>query len=200
MNLIGKIAPNFIATAINEKNEVIKELNLYKNIEKKKSLLFFFPLSFTFVCPSELIAINNRINEFKKRNIEIFAISVDSHFVLQAWKKTKIENGGIGELKYTLISDLKKNITKIYNLEDENTGVSYRGSFIIDEEKLIRAIHTHDFQIGRNIDEYIRIFDAIEFNKKTGNLCPAGWTNGKDGISANNESLNKFLKENQTNL
>lgn len=200
INLIGKKAIDFNASCVLPDNSIENNFNLYQNIENKNSLLFFYPMDFTFVCPSELIALNNRINEFKIRNIEIIAISIDTQFVHKAWKNTEIEKGGIGNISYNLISDTKRTISKAYGVYDENTGVSYRGSFIIDDKKTIRAQHIHDFPIGRNIDEYLRLFDAIVFHNKNGEVCQANWVKGKKGITTSTEGISDFLTKNAKNL
>jgi len=199
-NLIGKKAPDFTAKAVLPDGTIDKNFNFYNNINNKYCLLFFYPMDFTFVCPSELIAINNRIKEFQERNIEVLAISIDSEYVHNAWRNTRENDGGIGKISYILISDIKRNIIKNYQLEDENSGVSYRGSIIIDKNKKIRVQHIHDFPIGRNIDEYIRIFDAIEFNEKYGDVCQAGWTKGKSGIKPTKEGISSFLSTNLKTL
>lgn len=200
INLIGKKAIDFTAAAVLKDDSINNDFNLYKNIEKKNCLIFFYPMDFTFVCPSELIALNNRIEEFKKRNIEIIAISIDTQFVHKAWKNTPIDKGGIENISYNLISDTKRSISKAYGVYDENTGVSYRGSFIIDDKKTIRVQHIHDFPIGRNIDEYLRLFDAISFHNKNGEVCQANWVKGKKGIITSQEGISDFLKQNAKNL
>lgn len=199
-HLIGTMAIDFTAPAVLPDGTINKEFNLFKYIDKKYCLLFFYPMDFTFVCPSELIAINNRINEFKKRNIEVLAISIDSPFVHKAWRNTSLKEGGIGNLAYHLISDTRKIIIKSYGVEDINTGVSYRGSFIIDDKKIIRVQHINDFPIGRNIDEYIRLFDALDFHFKNGEVCPAGWSKGAKGIKPSVEGISSFLTTNSTTL
>lgn len=199
-NLIGKKALDFTAPAVLKNDEIISNFNLFEKIDKKNCLLFFYPMDFTFVCPSELISINNQINEFEKRNIEVLGISIDTQFVHKAWRNTAIEEGGIGKISYTLISDTKKNIIKLYGLEDENSGVSYRGSFIIDDKKIIRAQHVHDFPIGRNINEYLRLFDALTFYFKHGEVCQANWKKGDKGINPSTEGIKEFLSSNSKNL
>ena len=199
-HLIGMPAIDFTAAAVTPDGTINKDFNLFKHIDKKYCLLFFYPMDFTFVCPSELIALNNRINEFKKRNIEILAISIDSPFVHKAWRNTRPEEGGVGNLTYHLISDTKKIIIKSYGVEDTNSGVSYRGSVIIDDKKIIRVQHINDFPIGRNIDEYIRLFDALDFHFKNGEVCPAGWNKGSKGIKPSSEGISSFLTINSTKL
>jgi len=200
-NLIGKKAIDFTSSAVLYDGSIVKNFNLYENIEGKNALLFFYPMDFTFVCPSELIALNNRLNEFKSRNVEVMSVSIDSHFVHKAWRNTSVELGGIGDkIGYSLVSDLKKEIIASYGVEDEVAGVAYRGSFIIDTDKVIRAQHIHDFPIGRNIDEYIRLFDALAFHNKYGSVCQAGWVKGDTGITPSSEGVSEFLASKSKNL
>lgn len=200
-NLIGKKFMDFTSSAVMSDGVINKNFNFYKETENKKILIFFYPMDFTFVCPSELIAINNRINDFKARNIEVLGISVDSCYSHNAWIKTSIENGGLGgSLNYTLVSDIKKDISNYLNIIDENSGVSYRASFVLDSDKIVRVQHINDFPIGRNIDEYIRLFDAISFYDEYGNVCQAGWVSGSSGIKPSSDGIGNFLKSNYKNL
>ena len=200
-NFIGKKAMDFTLPAVLGDGTITKTFNFYEHINNKNALLFFYPMDFTFVCPSELIALNNRFIEFKKKDVEIVAISVDSHFVHKAWRQTSIENGGIGnEIKYVLASDLKKEIMSFYNLLDDDSGVSYRGTIVIDTNKIVRAQHIHDFPIGRNIDEYMRLFDALAFHDKYGNVCQAGWVSGDSGIIPSADGVSKFLASKSKDL
>jgi len=199
--LIGKKAIDFNVPAVLANGDIINDYNLYKNIESKYAFLFFYPMDFTFVCPSELIAINNRMSEFEKRNIEVIAISIDSHYVHKAWRDTSLESGGLGgNIKYTMVSDIKHEIIRSYGLEDEKTGVSFRGSFIIDNQKCIRIQHINDFPIGRNIDEYIRLFDALFFHNKYGQVCQAGWNKGNKGIVPTKDGISDYLSDNHKKL
>lgn len=200
-NLIGNIATDFTAPAVLKDGTITNDFNLYKNIEGCYSLLFFYPLDFTFVCPSEIIALNNRIEEFEKRNVKIIAVSIDSQFVHKAWRNTPIELGGIGnDINFTIVADVKKSIINLYGLEDIKSGVSFRGSIFLDDKKIIRIQHIHDFPIGRNIDEYIRLFDALKFNSTYGNVCQAGWNNGNSGITPSTEGVKNFLSSNYKKL
>ncbi len=195
-NFIGEKAIDFTLPAVLSNGSLVNEFNFYSSINKKYSLLFFYPMDFTYVCPSELLAINNRLSEFKKRNVQVIAISIDSHFVHKAWRETPLNLGGVGKVGYPLVSDIKREVIKFYNLEDKDTGVSYRSSFVIDELKVIRIQHIHDLPIGRNIDEYIRLFDALTFYNKRGNLCQAGWLKGSDGIAPSSKGVSDFLTSN----
>lgn len=200
-NLIGNSAIDFTAPAVLSDGSIVNDFNLYSNITGCYSLLFFYPMDFTFVCPSELIALNNRVNDFFKRNIKIIAISIDSPHVHKAWRNLSIELGGIGnDIKFTLVSDIKRVIMTTYGLEDSKSGVSFRGSIFIDDKKLVRIQHIHDFPIGRNIDEYIRIFDALIFNSKYGNVCQAGWVKGNSGIVPSSDGIKSFLSSNYEKL
>jgi len=200
-NFIGQKAIDFTLPAVLGNGTVTQNFNFYENIKDKNALLFFYPMDFTFVCPSELIALNNRFADFKNRNIEIIGISVDSQFVHKAWRQTPVENGGIGnDIKYSLVSDIKKEIMSFYGLLDYNSGVAYRGTIIIDTNKIIRVQHIHDFPIGRNIDEYIRLFDALAFHNKYGNVCQAGWVNGDEGIIPSSDGVSKFLASKSKDL
>ena len=200
-NLVGSSAIDFTAPAVLGDGSIINDFNFYDNINGFYSLLFFYPMDFTFVCPSELIALNNRFDDFSKRNIKIIAVSVDSHYVHKAWRNVSVELGGIGnDIKFTLVSDIKKVIMTSYGLEDAKSGVSFRGSIIIDNKKIIRIHHVHDFPIGRNIDEYIRLFDALVFNSQHGNVCPSGWVKGNSGMIPSTEGVKNFLSSNYEKL
>lgn len=200
-NLIGKKFIDFTSPVVMPNGVINKKFNFYKETEDKKVLIFFYPMDFTFVCPSELIAINNRINDFKTRNIEVLGISVDSCYTHNAWIKTSLEDGGLGGcLNYTLVSDIKKDISSYLNIIDEASGVSYRASFVLDSDKIVRVQHINDFPIGRNIDEYIRLFDAISFYDEYGNVCQAGWVSGSSGIKPSSDGIGNFLKSNYKNL
>ncbi len=197
VNLVGKKTIDFNCNAVLSDGSIVKDFNFYKNIDNKYALLFFYPMDFTFVCPTELISINNRIDEFKSKNVEVIAVSIDSHYVHRAWKEYPLEKGGLGNnVSFTMVSDVKREIIKLYDVEDDISGVSYRASFLIDENKLIRVKHVNDFSIGRNIDEYLRLFDALIFNKKHGNVCEAGWFSGSKGLQPNLIGISEYLKDN----
>ncbi|HIH2763238.1 MAG TPA: redoxin domain-containing protein [Candidatus Azoamicus sp.] len=200
-NLIGCPAIDFTAPAVLSDGSIVNDFNFYNHINGFYSLLFFYPMDFTFVCPSELVALNNRVNEFQKRNVKIVAISIDSQYVHKAWRNLSIELGGIGnDIKFTLVSDIKKVIMNSYGLEDLKSGVSFRGSILIDDKKNVRIQHIHDFPIGRNIDEYIRLFDALMFNAQYGNVCQAGWTKGDSGMIPTSDGVKSFLSSSYKKL
>ncbi len=197
-SLIQKPAPDFLADAI-MKNNTFKKINLSEYQGKKYVILFFYPLNFTFVCPTEIIALSKKIKEFNERNVQVLGISVDSKFTHLAWKKTNIENGGIGPIKFPLISDISKEIARDYGVLI-NDSIALRGTFLIDKKGIIRHANVNDLPIGRNIHEILRIIDALQFFEKYGNVCPADWKKGKEGIQENPESIANYLKKYFTKL
>ena len=190
--LVGKKAPDFTANAVLGDNE-IKEITLSKIIKGKYAVLFFYPLDFTFVCPSELLAFDHRFAEFKKRGVEVIGVSIDSQFTHLAWKNTAVENGGIGQVKYPLVADVKHEICRAYDVEFEAAGVAFRGSFLIDKNGVVRHQVVNDLPLGRNIDEMLRMVDALQFTEKHGEVCPAGWRQGQEGMQASSEGVAKYL-------
>lgn len=198
--LVGKPAPDFTAAAVMGNNEINKDFNLKKQIGGKYAVIFFYPLDFTFVCPSELIAFNHRLDEFKKRNTEVIGVSIDSQFTHLAWKNTPVEKGGIGQVQYPLVADVKHEICKAYDVEFDAAGVAFRGSFLIDRNGVVRHQVVNDLPLGRNIDEMIRMVDALQFTEEHGEVCPAGWNKGKAGMKASPDGVAKYLAEHATAL
>jgi peroxiredoxin (alkyl hydroperoxide reductase subunit C) len=190
--LVGKKAPDFTATAVLGTNE-IKEITLSKLIKGKYAVVFFYPLDFTFVCPSELLAFDHRLGDFRKLGVEVIGVSIDSQFTHLAWKNTAVENGGIGKVGYTLVADIKHEICRAYDVELEAAGVALRGSFLIDKEGVVRHQVVNDLPLGRNVDEMLRMVDALQFTEKHGEVCPAGWEKGKAGMQASPEGVAKYL-------
>ncbi len=198
--LVGKAAPDFNAVAVMGNNEMNETFNLKKHISGKYAVIFFYPLDFTFVCPSELIAFNHRLDEFKKRNVEVMGVSIDSQFTHLAWKNTPVEKGGIGQVQYPLIADVKHEICKAYDVEFDAAGVAFRGSFLIDRAGVVRHQVVNDLPLGRNIDEMIRMVDALQFTEEHGEVCPAGWNKGKAGMNASPEGVAKYLANHASEL
>ncbi|HTZ00440.1 MAG TPA: peroxiredoxin [Rhodocyclaceae bacterium] len=196
--LVGKAAPDFAAQAVYGSNE-IKELKFSEHIKGKYAVLFFWPLDFTFVCPSELIAFDHRLEEFKKRGVEVVGCSIDSHFTHLAWKNTPINNGGIGQVQYPMVADIKHSIAQAYDVEAAG-GVAFRGSFLIDKKGVVRHQVVNDLPLGRNIDEMLRMVDALQFTEEHGEVCPAGWQKGKAGMKANPDGVAKYLAEHAKEL
>ncbi|ABJ90594.1 peroxiredoxin [Buchnera aphidicola] len=200
MTLVSKKAPNFIAPAILKNGQIIQNFN-FKNFSKNKTtVLFFWPMDFTFVCPSEIIAFNNSYHEFKDRNACIIGISIDSVYTHNAWRNTKINEGGIGPIKFPMISDITKSIQKSYNIEHDILTIALRASFIIDKSNIIRHQSVNDLPIGRNIKEILRIIDALHYYEKFGEVCPANWNIGKEAIQATDVGIKKYLSKNSKKL
>ena len=193
--LVGRKAPDFNAAAVLGSGEIVDEFVLSEAIAGKKAVVFFYPLDFTFVCPSELIAFDKRFEEFSQRGVEVIGVSIDSQFSHNAWRNTPINEGGIGPVKYTLVADVKHEICQAYDVEHPEAGVAFRGSFLIDEEGLVRHQVVNDLPLGRNIDEMLRMVDALAFHQEHGEVCPAGWQEGKSGMDASPEGVAKFLSE-----
>ena len=196
---VGKTAPNFISKAIMPDNTIEHNFNLHEYAKGSKVVLFFYPLNFSFVCPSELIAFNNRLGEFNNRKTKIVAISVDSHFSHLAWKNTPYNKGGVGNIQMPMASDLNKVASSVYNVLNSE-GISLRGTFIIDENFIVRHLHVNDLPIGRNVDEIIRLVDAIIYHNENGEVCPAGWNKGAAGITPSHEGVADYLASNADKL
>ena len=198
--LVGREAPEFSAPAVLGNGEIIDNFQLSETIKGKYAVLFFYPLDFTFVCPSELIAFDHRLSEFKERNVEVIGVSIDSHFTHNAWRETPIEKGGIGPVKYPLVADMTHEICKAYDVELPNGSVAFRGSFLIDKEGIVRHQVVNDLPLGRNIDEMLRMVDALQFTEKHGEVCPAGWQKGAKGMDASPAGVASYLAENASKL
>ncbi len=198
--LVGRKAPNFTAAAVLGSGEIVDDFNLHNEIKGGKAVVFFYPLDFTFVCPSELIAFDHRLEEFKKRGVKVIGVSIDSQFSHNAWRNTATENGGIGEVKYPLVADVKHNICKAYDVEHPEAGVAFRASFLIDEEGMVRHQIVNDLPLGRNIDEMLRLVDALNFHQEHGEVCPAGWKEGEEGMKADSKGVAEYLSKHSGKL
>jgi len=186
-------APDFKAVAVLEDNS-FKEISL-SDYKGKKVLLFFYPLDFTFVCPTEIIAFSQSIEEFKKRGVQVLGCSIDSQFSHLAWKKTPRAEGGLGEIKYPLIADVNKDISRKYGVLLEGAGIALRGLFLIDEEGVLRSAVINDLPLGRSTDEALRVVDALNFFQKNGEVCPANWKPGADSIKPGVETSKEYFKK-----
>jgi peroxiredoxin (alkyl hydroperoxide reductase subunit C) len=190
--LVGQEAPDFTAAAVLGNGEIVDNFNFKQATAGKYAVVFFYPLDFTFVCPSELIAFDNRLAEFKAKNVEVIGVSIDSHFTHAAWRNTPIEKGGIGQVGYTMVADIKHEICQSFGVEAAG-GVAYRGSFLIDQKGVVRHMVVNDLPLGRNIDEMLRMVDALQFTEQYGEVCPAGWNKGKKGMKASSEGVAEYL-------
>ncbi|MEA3420028.1 MAG: peroxiredoxin [Campylobacterota bacterium] len=190
--IVTNKAPDFTATAVLGDNQIVEDFNLYENLGEKGAVLFFYPLDFTFVCPSELIAFDHRLQEFHDRGINVIGCSIDSQFSHFAWKNTPINEGGIGQVRYPLVADLTKQIARDYDVLLGDS-VALRGSFLIDADGTVRHAVVNDLPLGRNIDEMIRMIDAMIFTNEYGEVCPAGWQKGDEGMKADTEGVADYL-------
>ncbi len=196
--LVGKAAPTFKSQAVMPDGS-FKELDL-ASFQGKYVVLFFYPLDFTFVCPSEIISFDNHLSEFKERGCEVIGVSVDSHFTHLAWRNTPVDKGGIGPINYPLVSDLTKSIARDYDVLTANGAVAFRGLFLIDKKGVVRHEIVNDLPLGRNVTEALRMVDALAFNETNGEVCPAGWTKGKQGMKATAEGVASYLAANSKKL
>ncbi|WP_241639473.1 peroxiredoxin C [Rosenbergiella epipactidis] len=200
MVLVTRSAPDFTAAAVLGNGEIVENFNFHKHIAGKPAVLFFWPMDFTFVCPSELIAFDKRYAEFKQRGVEVVGVSFDSEFVHNAWRNTPIENGGIGKVQYAMVADIKREIQQAYGIEHPEAGVALRGSFLIDKDGAVRHQVVNDLPLGRNVDEMLRMVDALQFHEEHGEVCPAQWEKGKEGMGASPEGVAKYLSQNAAKL
>lgn len=197
--LVTNKAPNFVATAVLGNNEIVSDFELYKNFGKNGTVVFFYPLDFTFVCPSEIIAFDKRLEEFQARGINVIGVSVDSQFSHFAWKNTAVKEGGIGQVRFPLVADLTKQIARDFDVLF-NESVALRGSFLIDKDGTVRHAVINDLPLGRNIDEMIRMVDTMLFVNEHGEVCPAGWQKGDEGMKADAKGVAEYLAKNSEKL
>jgi len=197
--LVGKMAPDFTASAVMPNNEINDNFNLHAYLKGKIGVLFFYPLDFTFVCPSEIISFANRLEDFKERGAEVIAVSVDSKYTHLAWKNTEVKKGGIGDIQYPLVADLTKSIARDYDVLF-GEAVALRGTFLFDQQGIVRHQLVNDLPLGRNVDEAIRMIDALKFFQENGEVCPAGWSKGKKGMKASSKGVAEYLEQHSTIL
>jgi peroxiredoxin (alkyl hydroperoxide reductase subunit C) len=189
--LVTKQAPDFTATAVMPDNSMKPDFKL-SDYRGKYVILFFYPLDFTFVCPSEILAFDKALSAFKAKNCEIIGISIDSQFSHWAWKNTPVKQGGIGDIQYPLVADLDKSISRQYGVLLD-AGIALRGSFLIDREGTVRHAVVNDLPLGRNIDEALRMVDALQFHEQHGDVCPANWTEGKEAMTPTATGVAEYL-------
>jgi len=212
--LVGKKAPDFTAAAVMPDGSINEKFSL-SDYSGRYVVLFFYPLDFTFVCPSELIAFDHRIKEFESRGVQVIGCSVDSQFTHAAWRNTSVDHGGIGQVAYPLVADLTKKVAADYDvlmnnttLEDEDGesfhilggDVALRGSFLIDKAGVVRHQVVNDLPLGRNVDEMLRMIDALQFTEEHGEVCPAGWNKGAKGMKPTTEGVAEYLAEEASTL
>jgi peroxiredoxin (alkyl hydroperoxide reductase subunit C) len=197
--LVGKPAPDFTCAAVLGNGEIVDEFTLSETIKGKYALIFFYPLDFTFVCPSELIALDHRVAKFKELGVEVIGVSIDSQFTHNAWRNTPVDKGGIGPVGYTLAADVRHDICRAYDVEADG-GVAFRGAFLIDDTGVVRSQIVNDLPLGRNIDELVRLVEALQFHEEHGEVCPAGWNKGDKGMNASPDGVAAYLSENAESL
>lgn len=198
--LVGRKAPDFTAPAVLGDGTIVDEFNFASATKGKYAVVFFWPLDFTFVCPSELIAFDHRLDAFKKRNVEVIGVSIDSHFTHNAWRNTPVNAGGIGPVGYTMVADMTHNICKAFDVETPDGAVAFRGSFLIDLAGNVRHQVVNDLPLGRNVDEMLRMVDALQFTEEHGEVCPAGWKEGDKGMDATPSGVASYLADNADKL
>ncbi|MFC4891508.1 peroxiredoxin [Pseudofrancisella aestuarii] len=192
MVLVGKKAPIFNAPAVLGNGEIVDNYDFAAETKGKYAVIVFYPLDFTFVCPSELIALDKRTAKLKELGVEVISVSIDSHFTHNAWRNTPINDGGIGPVKYTMVADIAQTIVKDYDVQAEG-GMAYRGTFLIDKEGVVRHQVVNDLPLGRNMDEVIRMVEALQFHEQYGEVCPAGWNKGDEGMKASPNGVAEYL-------
>ncbi len=190
--IVTNKAPDFSATAVLANGSIVEDFKLSENMGEKGTVLFFYPLDFTFVCPSEIIAFSHRTKDFADRGINVIGVSIDSQFSHFAWRETPVNQGGIGRVNFPLVADLNKQIARDYDVL-LNESVALRGSFLIDADGTVRHAVVNDLPLGRNIDEMLRMVDTMIFTNENGEVCPAGWVKGDEGMEATTDGVAKYL-------
>lgn len=197
--LVGKPAPDFTAAAVLADGTIVDKFTLSEAIREKYGMVFFYPLDFTFVCPSEILAFHNRMDKFRKLNTVVIGVSVDSQFSHAAWRNTPTDQGGLGQVDFPLVADLTKSIARDYDVLTGDA-VAFRGTFLIDLEGVVRHQVVNDLPLGRNVDEAIRMIEALQFHEEHGEVCPAGWTKGEEGMKADAKGVASYLKKHASEL
>lgn len=198
--LVGRKAPDFTAAAVLGDGTIVDGYSFSEATRGKYAVVFFWPLDFTFVCPSELIAFDHRLKEFQARNVEVVGVSVDSQFTHNAWRGTPVKLGGIGPVGYTMVADLTHAICKAYDVETPDGTRAFRASFLIDRGGVVQHQVINNLPLGRNIDEMLRMVDALQFHEENGEVCPAGWQKGAKGMKETPGGVAEYLAENAAKL
>lgn len=189
--LISKQAPDFTAQAVMPDNS-IKTISL-SQFRGQYVVLFFYPMDFTFVCPTEIVAFDKQVSEFENRNVQLIGVSVDSPYSHFAWKNTPYDKGGIGNVKYPLVADLKKEIAQAYGVLKEEDGVAFRGLFLIDREGVVQHMLINNLPLGRSVQEALRMVDALQFFEDVGEVCPANWKKGEEALAGNLDGVSAYM-------
>ena len=197
--LVTKEAPDFTAAAVLQDGTIKEDFTL-SDLRGKYVVLFFYPLDFTFVCPTEIIAHDKRIDEFKKRDVEVVCVSIDSQFTHFSWRNTPVEKGGIGSIRFPMVADVKHEIAQAYGIEYADAGVALRASFLIDKDGIVQHQVVNNLPLGRNVDEMLRVVDALQFHEQHGEVCPAGWQKGEKGMKPTADGVADYLSSNSEKL
>lgn len=197
--LVTAKAPRLSGIAVLGNGQIENNFDLYSNIGPKGAVVFFYPKDFTFVCPSEIIAFDNRFNDFKERGINVIGVSCDNEFCHFAWRETEPKKGGIGRVQFPLVADIKKEWARKFDVLFDDA-VALRGSFLIDKDGTVRHAVINDLPLGRNIDEMLRMVDTMLFTNEHGEVCPAGWNKGDKGMKATTDGVAEYLSQNSNNL
>lgn len=197
--LVTKEAPDFTAAAVMPDGTIDENFTL-SSLRGKYVVLFFWPLDFTFVCPTEIIAHDHRVEEFEKRNAQVVGVSIDSQFTHAAWRNTPVANGGIGDVKFPMVADVDHSIAQAYDVEHPDASVALRGSFLIDKEGVVQHQVVNNLPLGRNVDEMLRMVDALQFTEEHGEVCPAGWQLGESAMDPSADGVASYLTSNADSL
>lgn len=197
--LVTRQAPDFTAPAVLPDGSITENFRL-SDLRGRYVALFFWPLDFTFVCPSEIIAHDNRYQQFKERGVELVGVSIDSEFTHHAWRNTPVDKGGIGEVRFPIVADKRHEICQAYGVEHPEAGVALRGSFLIDRDGIVQHQVVNNLPLGREVDEMLRVVDALQFTEEHGEVCPAGWRKGQAGMKPDAEGVASYLKEHASEL
>jgi peroxiredoxin (alkyl hydroperoxide reductase subunit C) len=197
--LVAKEAPEFCSSAVLADGSIVADFKL-SDLKGKYVVLFFWPLDFTFVCPSEIIAHNHRVAQLRERGVEVVGVSIDSQYTHLAWRNTAINDGGIGSVEFPMVADIKHEICQAYGIEHPQAGVALRASFLIDQQGIVQHQVVNNLPLGRNIDEMVRMIDALQFFEQYGDVCPAGWKKGDSGMQATTSGVAEYLTKNAEKL
>ncbi len=197
--LVGRTAPDFTAPAVLPDGSIVEDFKL-SDLRGKYTVVFFWPLDFTFVCPSEIIAHDHRVAAFEERNVQVVGVSIDSQFTHFAWRNTPVDQGGVGPVKFPMVADVNHEIVSKYGIAHPDAGVALRASFLIDKDGVVQHQVVNNLPLGREVDEMLRLVDALQFTEEHGEVCPAGWQKGKPGMKASAEGVAEYLAANAETL
>lgn len=197
--LVGRKAPEFTAPAVLPSGEIVENFSL-ADCKGQYTVLFFWPLDFTFVCPTEILAHDRRLEDFKSRGVEIIGVSIDSQYTHFAWRNTPVKEGGIGPVRFPMVADVKHEIARAYGIAHPEEGVALRASFLIDRDGIVQHQVVNNLPLGRNVDEMLRMVDALQFTETHGEVCPAGWHKGDDGMAPTPDGVANYLAVNAEKL